>query len=218
MKKLLSHIYHNYYKKVFPDYPMELNNVVGDIDTLLDIGCGDNSPVQFLSSDIHKVGVDIFQPSIDVSKKKNIHSEYVKLNVLEVADYFDESSFDCAVASDLIEHLEKKDGYELIRQMERVAKKRIIIFTPNGFLKQGEYNQNPWQVHHSGWTPEEMEEMGFRVYGINGLKSLRGEFSRIRYRPYLFWRVISDFTQLFLKNKPKYSFQMLCVKEIESTT
>ena len=189
--------------------------MVGDIDTLLDIGCGDDSPVQFLSPDIYKVGVDIFQPSIEASKKKKIHADYVRLNVLDVENYFDESSFDCAVASDLVEHLEKKDGYKLIRQMEKVAKKRIVIFTPNGFLIQGEYNQNPWQVHHSGWTPEEMEEMGFKVYGINGMKNLRGEYSRIKYKPYFFFRILSDITQFYTKNRPEHAFQILCVKELQ---
>ena len=218
MGKVSKFIYNNIYKKIFPDYPMELGNVVGNVDTLLDVGCGDNSPVQFLAPDIYKVGVDIFEPSIEASKKKKIHSDYVKLNVLEIGDYFEESSFDCAVASDLIEHLEKKDGYELIKQMEKVSRKRIIIFTPNGFLKQGEYNQNPWQVHHSGWTPDEMEGMGFKVYGINGMKRLRGEFSKIRYRPRFLWRFISDLTQLFLKQRPGLAFQMLCVKELQEST
>jgi len=197
---------------------MELKNAVDDVDTLLDVGCGDNSPVQFLSPDIYKVGVDIFEPSIEASKKKNIHSEYVKLNVLEIGEYFEESSFDCAIASDLIEHLEKRDGIELIKQMMKVSRKRIVIFTPNGYLEQGEYNQNPWQVHHSGWTPEEMLDMGFKVYGINGMKNLRGEYSKIRYKPKIIWRIISDITQLFVKQRPESAFQILCIKELEKTT
>ena len=215
MGKASKFIYNNIYRKIFPDYPMELGKVVGNVDTLLDVGCGDDSPVQFLSPDIYKVGVDIFEPSIKASKKKNIHSDYVKLNVLAIGDYFEESSFDCAVATDLIEHLNKKDGYELIRQMEKVSRKRIVLFTPNGFLEQGEYNQNPWQIHHSGWTPEEMEEMGFKVYGINGMKNLRGEYSRIKYRPYLFFRLLSDVTQFYTKNRPEHAFQILCVKDLQ---
>lgn len=214
MGKKSKFIYNNIYKKIFNDYPMELEKAVGNVETLLDVGCGNDSPVQFLSQEIHKVGVDIFEPSIEASRQKKIHSDYVKLNVLEIEDHFEESSFDCAIATDLIEHLEKKDGYELIKQMEKVSKNRIIIFTPNGFLEQGEYDQNPWQVHHSGWTPEEMEEMGFTVYGINGMKSLRGEYSGIRYKPKIFWRVVSDVTQLFLKSRPESAFQILCVKEL----
>jgi len=215
MGKASKFIYNNIHRKIFPDYPMELGKVVGNVDTLLDVGCGDDSPVQFLSPDIYKVGVDIFEPSIKASKKKNLHSDYVKLNVLEIGDYFEESSFDCAVATDLIEHLEKKDGYELIRQMEKVSRKRIVLFTPNGFLEQGEYNQNPWQIHHSGWTPGEMEEMGFKVYGINGMKNLRGEYSRIKYKPYLLFRILSDITQFYTKNRPEHAFQILCVKELQ---
>src|SRR5690606_39271726 len=108
---------------------------------------------------------------------------------------------------------EKDDGYLLLEKMEKIAKKKVIVFTPNGFLKQGEYDNNPWQVHLSGWEVDEMETRGYKVYGLGGLKELRGEYSIIKYKPKIFWTLISDITQLFLKNRPKKAFQILCVKE-----
>ncbi|MBU4242294.1 MAG: SAM-dependent methyltransferase, partial [Nanoarchaeota archaeon] len=124
------------------------------------------------------------------------------------------NSFDCVLASDLIEHLTKEEGNKLIKMMEKIAKKRVIIFTPNGFLPQGEFNKNPWQVHKTGWTVEEMQKKGYKIIGINGIKSLRKEFTTIKYKPRFFWTIISDLTQIWTRNHPKYAFQILCIKDI----
>ncbi len=97
--------------------------------------------------------------------------------------------------------------------MEKIAKKKIIIFTPNGFLPQGKYDDNPWQIHRSGWTSKEMENKGYKVIGINGWKPLRGEYANLLFKPKVLWRIISDFTQLIVKRHPKNAFQILCVKE-----
>ena len=98
--------------------------------------------------------------------------------------------------------------------MERTATRKIIIFTPNGFLKQEPYDDNPWQEHKSGWEISEFEDKGFKVFGQGGLKVLRGEGAKISYRPPFFWSRISYISQLFLKNRPAYSFQLLCIKSL----
>ena len=161
------------------------------------------------------VGIDIFAPSLEKSKKKKIHNEYYKINYSQAEEIFKENSFDCVLASDFIEHLEKEDGYKLLEIMERLAKKKVIIFTPNGFLPTGEYEGNPWQVHKSGWTVEEMRKKGYNVYGINGLKDLRKGLAKIRFKPRLFWLIISNISQYYTKNNPKKAFHILCIKDLE---
>ena len=96
--------------------------------------------------------------------------------------------------------------------MEKIAKNKVIIMTPNGFLPQGIYYNNPWQVHKSGWTVKEMKKRGYKVIGINGWKPLRGECARLRFWPKYFWLRISEITQFFVRNKPEKAFQILCVK------
>ncbi len=202
------------YRKIFLSYPQELRAVVGSSATLLDVGCGSNSPVRFLSKNIHSTGVDVFEPSIEESRSRGIHEDYFKANVLDIDKLFGEKSVDCVLASDVIEHLEKTDGYSLLDKMEKIASKKVIIFTPNGFINQEPYEGNPWQVHRSGWTPEEMVERGYKITGINGFKPLRGERSFVRYKPRIFWEIVSDITQLFTKRNPKFAAQILCVKEL----
>ena len=76
-----------------------------------------------------------------------------------------DNSVDTVFALDVIEHLEKADGLELLREAERVARRQIVIFTPLGFNPQSyEDDDRPdrwgmdggnWQTHRSGWLPEE---------------------------------------------------------------
>ncbi len=64
---------------------------------------------------------------------------------------------------DVIEHLEKADGVEVLRlAVEKAA--QVVVFTPLGFLEQryeGDQrdgwgmNGQHWQTHRSGWTLDE---------------------------------------------------------------
>ncbi len=200
------------YKLIFDDYQTELEKAVADCETLLDVGCGSNSPIRAFSAKLYCVGVDAFAPSIEKSKALNIHNEYKQTDILNIDKVFEPESFDCVLASDVIEHLDKEDGYKLMEKMEKIAKKKVIIFTPNGFLPQGEYDDNPWQVHKSGWEVDEMRQQGYKVIGINGWKPLRGEYAALKYRPHFFWTLVSELTQFYVRNRPQKAFQILCVK------
>jgi hypothetical protein len=59
-----------------------------------------------------------------------------------------------------------------------------------------------------------MRKRGYRVTGINGHKSLRGEYASIRYRPAFLWEMVSDVSQLFVKRLPRAAFQILCIKDV----
>lgn len=189
--------------------------IVTDCQTLLDVGCGASSPIQKFSHGLrHAVGVDCFLEALAKSQSLGIHHQYVLADVLSLDEHFAPRSFDCVVALDLIEHLPKADGYRLIAMMERIAAKKIIVFTPNGFLPQGAGDGNPNQVHVSGWTADEMQKLDFRVIGVNGWRPLRGEYSFIKWRPKWFWTPTSWLSQLAVTGLPQYAFQLLCIKEI----
>lgn len=189
--------------------------IIGSCKTLLDLGCGASSPIQeFAAALQYTVGVDYFKSSINKSEDKQIHDEYRLMNVLNIDTEFEENSFDGVLAYDLIEHLSKEDGLKLISMMEKIARKKVIVYTPNGFLPQRAYDGNQYQIHLSGWRIEEMKAMGFRVIGINGWKILRGERAQIRWRPTFFWRRISFLTQIITTKYPQYAFQILCIKDL----
>ena len=158
--------------------------------------------------------MDLFRPSIERSRSAGIHTEYHELDVLQIDRHFEEASIDAVIALDLIEHLTQADGLALIERMERVARKRVVIFTPNGFLEQGEYGGNPWQVHRSGWTPDDFRTRGYRVNGLSGLKWLRGQYATPRWRPLALWESVSKLSQPLAWRRPQLAYQLLAVKDI----
>jgi hypothetical protein len=215
MYSLLKKIFRYTYKVFFSKYDVVIEKECAGFRNLLDVGCGSYSPVHTFSRKLHCVGVDAFGPSIEESKRRAIHQEYHQLEVLEIENTFKPKSFDAVVALDLIEHLGKSDGLKLIGQMEKLAARKVFIFTPNGFIEQGDRNNNPWQVHLSGWTVDEFRNMGYRVIGINGWKFLRGKYAKVKYWPALLWVFISDVTELFVKKNPKNAYQLLAIKEMK---
>ncbi|MFQ3599201.1 MAG: class I SAM-dependent methyltransferase [Chloroherpetonaceae bacterium] len=184
-------------------------------ESLLDVGCGSNSPIRFFSKKLkYAVGVDGFLPSIEKSRANQIHHDYKQANLMEIDSVFEPKSFDTVLASDVIEHFEKADGLKLLEKMEKVARKKVIVFTPNGFQPQGEFENNPYQLHRSGWTVKEMQSLGFKVVGMMGLKPLRGEFGEVRWKPKLFWHRVSVLTQPLVRNAPSLAYQLLCIKTL----
>lgn len=89
-----------------------------------------------------------------------------------------------------------------------------MIYTPNGFLHQGEVYGNPLQRHLSGWTVEEFSRMGFRVLGIEGLRPLRGEMAELRWKPRRFWLAVSLLSHLVVTTRPRLAFRLFCIKEM----
>jgi SAM-dependent methyltransferase len=210
--RLIQSLYGFICQKIFTNYSTELKRAIGACKSILDLGCGPNSPLRFFSDTKYCVGVDQYKPSIERSKKLGIHSEYYLCDILSVGQLFKENSFDCVLANDVIEHLTKKDGYRLISLMENIASKKVIIFTPNGFLEQGTYKNNPWQQHKSGWTVNEFRKKGYVVKGINGFFKLRTKLAQVKFKPRVLWELISNISQFFIQKWPEYAFQLLCVK------
>jgi len=182
-------------------------------NSVLDLGCGSNSSLQYCDIP-YSVGVDIFESYLEESKKRKVHNQHIKADITKIE--FPPKSFDAVIAIDVIEHLTKEEGYKLIKNMERWARKKIIVFTPNGYVKQSEYDGNRFQQHKCSWVVKELEDLGFKTYGINGLKKIRDSGGAIKYRPKILWCRFSDLTQKIAYYYPKIAFQILAVKEMKN--
>jgi len=200
-----------FYRKFFPDLVKYLRKELFNCDTVLDLGCGYNSPIQHLNVPF-SVGVEKFEPYLKESKEKGIHNQYIKADITKIE--FRPKSFDAVLCIEVLEHLTKEAGYQLIKKMEKWAKKKIIVTTPNGYLWQDGYDNNPLQEHKSDWSVKELEKLGFKVSGINGWKKLKGYKGTIKYKPTLFWTIISDLTQKITYHFPNLAFQLFAVKQI----
>jgi len=204
-------VFKSIYKKIFPDRTHYLKKELSGCHSVLDLGCGVGS-IQYCNVPF-SVGVEIFEPCIKEGKKRKILNQYIKADIRKVE--FKPNSFDAVIALDVIEHLTKEEGYRLIKNMERWARKKIIVFTPNGYVQWGGCDGNPFQEHKSGWQTEEFRNLGFRVCGINGLKYLWGELSILKYKPKFLWMRILDLSQKITYYYPKIAYYLLAIKELE---
>ncbi len=188
-----------------------------DIQTVLEIGAGINSYLRMINRNTHITAFEIDRNSIELAKKRGLYDNYIMGNATKLSDHFSNKSFDMVAAFDLIEHLPKKQGYQLIDQMLSIARKKIVILTPNGFLEQEPFDNNPYQKHLSGWNYTEMKKMGFTVYGVNGHRKLRGMYSRPVLRPVILGKFISNLSWLILKvfGWEDKSFSIMCFKQSE---
>lgn len=207
-----SKYFRRFYRNIFPDRSSILKRALNNCESVLDLGCGKDSPLQFCHVK-YSVGVDSFDPYLIESKAKKIHNDYIKSSLAECS--FKPGSFDAVLALEVLEHLPKEEGIRLIEKMEKWAGKKIIVSVPNGFVPQEEYDENPFQKHVSSWVPEEFKKRRYQVYGFHGWKKLRGNLSEIRFKPVFLWERISDLTQLFTYRFPNSSFQFYAIKKIK---
>ena len=191
----------------------EIRPAVRGSKTVLDVGCGNSSPLRFLSA-MRLVGVDGYPPAIEEAQKQGTHDEFRLGDIKRLPDLFDASSFDGCIALDVIEHLPKEDGWRLLDNMERLARRCVIILTPNGFVPQHSKNGD-LQEHLSGWEAQEFRQRGYRVIGMGGLKKLRGEYHALKYKPRAFWALVSFLSQgLYTKNRPEKAAAILAIKKL----
>jgi len=195
-------------------YYVILARELRDSKSVLDVGCGDNSPLRKVLKTFRSVGLDIHQPNIVKSKKEKIHDDYLLSDVASISLRVQPKSFDTVIALDLIEHLPKQEGKQLLRDLEKIAKKKVVIMTPNGFYRQDPYAGNPHQIHRSGWKIEDFTGLGYRVHGLRGLKWLRGEYATIRFKPWLIWGALSVLSQPLVYSLPNLAYQILAVKNL----
>jgi len=185
-----------------------LDKELDGCSSVLDLGCGTSSWLRVCSIP-YSVGVDAFEPSLKESKGKRLHTQYIMADVRSVE--FKAGSFDAVIAFEVIEHLTKEEGHKLLIDMERWARNKVIISTPNGYVPLNPLD-NPFQRHMSGWNIAELRQLGFKVKGACGWRVLWNNEGRIRFRPEIVWQTITSLTSIVLYNFPQLSFDLFCVK------
>lgn len=168
---------------------------------VLDLGCG-IKPISFLETDL-LVCLEPFAPYISYLRKRYRGTRVIMVqqDAITFLKNQPDESIDTIIAIDVLEHLSKEDGQELLRQMLRVCSIQSLIVTPNGFMPQhvSEFGTDEWgyegnvkQSHLSGWTPSDFKDWTTLVspeyeyesdfeYGSGVLGAyFRKEFKRIK--------------------------------------
>ncbi len=161
-----------------------LKKIAGNPKTILDLGCGDGAIIEIIGEKHWDVtGVDIYEDSLDQARKTGMYKTLIKGDLLTVVKKLikEKKTYDLVFCSQIIEHLTREEGEELLKIIEKLAKKRIYFGTPSGFLHSHEiyYHGNPHQHHKSGWHIEDFKKLGYVVRG-NGFKPLWSEEGMVR--------------------------------------
>lgn len=184
---------------------------------VLDMGCGQGLSFRALKLIIgdkinrtYAIGVDIFRRHLMEGKKQGTYDDVILCDVrcLPVKS----KSVETCLLLDLIEHLEKKEGLKLLVRVESIAKRQIIITTPNGFSSEF-VRDNPFWLHRSGWYPQEFTRLN---YNVRGVKETR-VYAKVRYHRFLhvllainpFYLLLTWFVAYFLAT---IASELLCVK------
>lgn len=143
-----------------------INELLIDSHSVLDVGCGVGTTLRELRCPL-KIGVDAYRPYLEKAKHGQ---EFIKINLK--AEHLSEIFLPKSIASvtliDVIEHLEKEAGLEVLRQVEEIAAKKVIVFTPRGFFQQSNFDHyglggESYQQHRSGWEVGDFQSLGYNV-------------------------------------------------------
>ena len=146
------------------------------VSTVLDIGCGIR-PQQYITPELlicvepHLEYVEVLKTSL-----KDANAVIIPLDAIRALAGMPDRSIDSIFLIDVIEHMEKDIGAQVLLECERVARQQVVIFTPLGFMPQEIHagdvdgwnlHGGEWQDHKSGWYPEE-----FSSWDVIGCKHL----------------------------------------------
>lgn len=136
---------------------------------VVDVGMGIR-PQQLLRADL-SICIEPYLPYLEFVREHNPDSPralFLHGTWSEAMKLLLDRSVDTVIAGDVIEHLVKGEGWDFLREAQRIAKQQVIIFTPLGFYPQC-YDGVPrkdrwgmdgghWQTHRSGWEPKDFSD------------------------------------------------------------
>lgn len=201
------------------DYPyLEwLNDDLADCENILELGCGRASPLLKIGAGKRTDAVDIWQPYVTMHNEAGDYRYCKQENILTMDLASCEKQYDAVVICDVLEHLPKDEvlKIDLFSAIEKVARKKVILFTPNGFVENDEVDDDPYQAHVSAWSHWDYVKRGYGVRGSTGVRWLMGKASLPKYRPHLLGQLLIIFTQPLVFCLPEIAWHTYAIKELE---
>lgn len=135
---------------------------------ILDVGAGYGATALYIRTRTYKrgwchiTGVEPFKDYYDLLSRLGVHDK-MHLGYGQNMP-FKENEFDISIAQHVIEHCKTfEEGYEMLDEMERVTKDRVIICTPNGYTESNALDGNEDNHHCTGWTVEHFKKKGYKT-------------------------------------------------------
>ena len=148
-----------------------LDYIPNDIESIIDIGCGNGIITNELSKQYKVVGVDTSKEALKYLKCDKINSSSENIPV-------DDLSFDMVFSSELLEHLPTGILLKTIDEFKRIAKKYIFITIPNQELLEINFIKCPkcgYIFHSYGHLNSFSEKDLIRLIG-NNFKHIKTDY------------------------------------------
>ena len=101
----------------------------------LDVGCGPGTFIGTLKNKCFSTGVDILPEFLNIAKAryKTERNNFLQISKKAPKLNFEDNTFDVITCIEVIEHIEKNEGEELLQEMWRVLRPggRLLLSTPN---------------------------------------------------------------------------------------
>lgn len=198
-----------------------LNTVWRNLDksaiTIIDLGCGRGIPMRYINRNgqFRVTAVDVHEPWLDEAWATGAYSECILHDLRTLPT--NKMEYDVALCLDVLEHSAKEESVELLKKMEKMAQKQVIVSMPVGKYVQHPAEGNPFQEHKCQWIPEEMRALGYRVRGV-GMKGIGSDTGLSADAPRSvmpFFYFLYVLAGLFVYYFPKYAEEMVCIKNLE---
>ncbi|MCD6493909.1 MAG: class I SAM-dependent methyltransferase [Archaeoglobaceae archaeon] len=129
-------------------------------ESLIDLGVGFGTGAKQLWSFFKnvpvKVGLDISKESLLKHRKDFPNGVFIVAEGYWINQLFLDKSFDLVMAIHFLEHFPKGVGLKLIKKMENLAKKQVLIVVPFPYTES--------EGHLSNWFKEDFETLGYEVF------------------------------------------------------
>jgi len=146
---------------------LEARKRIVPADVALDVGCGIRpqslmAPKLLICCDPHREYIELLRHRFAGRHDVLL----VNLPGESLVQALPDQSVDSVFLLDVLEHLPKGAGKELLAGCARIARKQVVAFTPLGYLEQDcafgardawGLRGGAWQTHRSGWNPEDFD-------------------------------------------------------------
>lgn len=147
-----------------------LSIIPNDIRSVLDMGCGDGRITNKLSERFEfVVGTDLSYNALKHVEGKKVLSKAANLP-------FQDGVFDIVIICEVLEHVLSNDYFNVLKELERVPKKYILVTVPNEQELQDKFAK----CNACGATFH--VDRHLRSYSLNGLKTLFSDFKYVEHK------------------------------------
>jgi len=145
--------------RIIDSYIGNLKLLINDYVTILDVGSGKGNVISQLKTLKNSIVATDIDPKVF---KDNPNFNGIETRVMSYKELVNigHKSFDVVMATDFIEHINKEEGYEFLKNAQRIAIHKVVIFTTLGYINYPNH-ENIYLEHKCGWIPDEFNNMGY---------------------------------------------------------